>query len=218
MRSSWTGNPISTTELFFTGAKLYYSSVQAGGHYSEAKKTICINIVDFDAFDREDYHSCFEVREQASGEKLTNKLQIHFLELRKLNRFRKEKAAEAWLDLFNAKTEADIMEIKNNSTIPEVSNTAVKVMEFNADETLRYLAIREEMRRMDELSFLRDARNEGLAEGREEGLTQGREEGILLALNRIMISNNIGADAAMDMLQIPKEEREKYLNRLTAGG
>ena len=117
------------------------------------------------------------MRERSCGELLTEKLQIHFFELKKLEKYRRQRPVEQWLDLFNAETEGDLMSITKTTDIPEVGDTAVKIMEFNAEDTRRFLKIQEEIREMDEMIALRYARQEGVKQGIEEGLEQGVEKG-----------------------------------------
>ena len=116
------------------------------------------------------------MRERSCGELLTEKLQIHFFELRKLEKYRRQRPVEQWLDLFNAETEGDLMSITKTTDIPEVGDTAVKIMEFNAEDTRRFLKIQEEIREMDEMIALRYARQEGIEEGLEQGVEKGSRD------------------------------------------
>lgn len=68
------------------------------------------------------------------------------------------------------------MSITKTTDIPEVGDTAVKIMEFNAEDTRRFLKIQEEIREMDEMIALRYARQEGVEEGLEQGVEKGSRE------------------------------------------
>ena len=166
----------------FYWSKLYSEELKVGEEYGELKQTICINIINFDLFDCEDYHSNFRILENERGELLTDKFAIHFFELKKLGRFKKDRRMEDWLDLINAETESDLMEIQNKSTIPEVHETIVKLRELSADEKLKREAYYREKRMHDEASAIigsrREGRAEGLAEGLAKGLAEGREKGL----------------------------------------
>ena len=63
------------------------------------------------------------------------------------------------------------------------------------------------MRLWDELE---EARREGLAEGRALGLTEGKEAERLKLIRKLMETMGWTEEQAMDALQIPAEEREKY--------
>lgn len=55
----------------FYWSKLYSEELRTGEEYGELKQTICINIINFDLFDCEDYHSRFKVLETERHEVLT---------------------------------------------------------------------------------------------------------------------------------------------------
>lgn len=59
-------------------------SLEEGNRYRTLQKTIAVNTLDFDVFAGEQYHIVFHVREDTTGHMLTDGLEIHFLELRKL--------------------------------------------------------------------------------------------------------------------------------------
>ncbi len=82
----------------FHWSKLYSNDLKSGEPYRNLKKTICINIVNFNLFDTPEYHSHFAALEKNRGELLTDKFAIHFFELKKVNKARKHKPMEDWLD------------------------------------------------------------------------------------------------------------------------
>ena len=129
--------PAFKERTLFYWAKLYSEELKTGDEYGELKQTICINIINFDLFDCDDYHSHFRILENERNELLTDKFAIHFFELKKLGKFKKSRRMEDWLDLINAETEDDLMEIQNKSLIPEVQDTIVMLRELNADEKVR---------------------------------------------------------------------------------
>ena len=205
------------SRTLFYWAKLYYDGVNRGDNYNTARKTICINIVDYNISKIEDYHSCIEARERTTGEVFSDKFQIHFFELRKLDKYRKGKPVEEWLDLLNAKTEEDVMEIRSNTNIPEVKNVATKVSEFNADDAKRYRMIQEEIARLDELTEIdaafRAGREEGIEEGREEGREAGREEGGYNMLVSLVKEGSLPISTAAKKAKMTEEEFRKLLTK-----
>ena len=63
-----------------------YADLKRGEEYDQLKRTVAINILGFNLFDVKDYpnmHSCFGVYDIKTQCQLTNKLEIHFLELLK---------------------------------------------------------------------------------------------------------------------------------------
>ena len=162
----------------FYWSKLYSEELKTGDEYGSLKRTVCINLIDFNLFDCEDYHSQFSVMENSRHEVLTDKLAIHFFELKKSRKYHKNSPMDEWLDLINAETEGDLMEIQNSTVIPEVNKTILIIRNLSGDEKIRQEAYYREKRLHDEATALGHARREGIAQGRAEGLTQGRAEGL----------------------------------------
>jgi len=163
----------------FYWSKLYSEELRTGEEYGELKQTICINIINFDLFDCEDYHSCFKVLETERHEVLTEKFAIHFFELKKLSKFKKNRRMEDWLNLINAETEGDLMAIQQTTQIPEVKDTIVMLRQLSADEQVRMEAHYREKRLHDEATALGSARREGRAEGMIETLVALVNDGVL---------------------------------------
>lgn len=153
----------------FYWSKLYSEELKESEPYSTLKQTICINIINFNQFSCPDYHSHFKVLETERHEVLSEKFSIHFFELKKIKSAARNKPMEDWLNLINAETEGDLMDIQKTTEIPEVQKTIVMLRTLSADEKTRQEAYYREKRLHDEASALSSARAEGLAEGRAEG-------------------------------------------------
>ena len=162
----------------FYWSKLYSDELKTGEEYGDLKQTICINIINFNQFDCENYHSRFKVLETERHEVLTDKFAIHFFELKKLGRYKRNKRMEDWLNLINAETEDDLMAIQQETQIPEVRDTIVMLRNLSKDDKLRMEAHYREKRMHDEATALGHARREGRAEGMAAGRAVGRAEGI----------------------------------------
>lgn len=158
----------------FYWAKIYSEDLGSGEEYGDLKKTICINIINFNAFECNDYHSHFKVKEVDRNEVLSDKLDIHFFELKKIKSSVKHKPMEDWLNLINAETEGELMDIENTTQIKEVRDTIVILRELNADQKVKQEAYYREKRLHDEASALGYARREGIAEGEAMGRKEER--------------------------------------------
>ena len=152
----------------FYWSKIYSEELGSGEEYGDLKKTICINIINFVALDNPDYHSHFIAAEKNTGEILSEKFDIHFFELKKIKSSARKRPMEDWLNLINAETEGDLMDVEVNTNIQEVKKAIVVLRELNADEQLKYEASLREKRLHDEASALGCARREGEAKGRAE--------------------------------------------------
>ena len=89
---------------------------------------------------------------------------------------------------------------------------------FMQDEIERWQYEQREKAMRDYISGMRAWKREGLKQGLEQGLKQGLEQGIMQAslqnIKNLMENMNLSASQAMDALQIPAVEREKYTNLL----
>jgi predicted transposase/invertase (TIGR01784 family) len=65
-------------------AKMFVEQLKSGDKYQDLKKTITINILNYDIFPTiERFHTTFHIREDEQGFILTDRLEIHFIELDK---------------------------------------------------------------------------------------------------------------------------------------
>ena len=161
----------------FYWAKIYSEELGSGEEYGELKKTVCINIINFNALQNPNYHSHFITQEKETGEILSDKFDIHFFELKKIKSSAKNKPMEDWLNLINAETEGELMDIETNTQIKEVRDTIVILRELNADEKVKQEAYYREKRLHDEASALGNARREGRAERDAELIAKWRLKG-----------------------------------------
>ena len=187
----------------FYWSKLYSDELKTGDEYGSLKRTVCINLIEFNLFDCEDYHSHFSVMENSRHEVLTDKLAIHFFELKKSRKYHKNSPMDEWLDLINAETEGDLMEIQNNTAIPEVNKTILIIRNLSGDEKVRQEAYYREKRLHDEATALGHARREGIAEGLEKGRAEGRAEGrgeIKQELTRKWLEKGMTEDQIKELL------------------
>ena len=82
------------------------------------------------------------------------------------------------------------------------------------DEAVRRVKASEERRHEYMVGKIHDM--EMRAEGFEEGMGLGIEEGVFRSIRNVMDSLGCGADRAMDVLQVPAPERDRYVELLAA--
>lgn len=141
----------------FYWSKLYTQGFKEGQDYAELKETIAINILDFNLFDCEEYHSVFGVFEETRREKLSDKFRIDFLELKKAKKFKEMNGTMAtrkqmWMDFLNATSDDDetLSRLSDSTTNPVNSQAVGKAVavlkKMSADEkTLYEIEAREKM-------------------------------------------------------------------------
>jgi len=90
-------------------AKCYSRALDEGEDYNDLPRTICINIVAFNLFkDTKDVHSEFRALEVTRHTELTDKMSLHYFELKKLPEVTESDAGNVlklWLALFHAETD-----------------------------------------------------------------------------------------------------------------
>ena len=124
--------------------------------------------------DTEDFHSHFQVMEKNRHTLLSDKMSIHFFELKKINKKPdKGNKMKLWMQLINAETEGEL-EMLEQTNVKEIQEAVLILREMSADEKMKELARRRELALHDRITDIEVSREEG----RQEGLQQGRQEGI----------------------------------------
>jgi predicted transposase/invertase (TIGR01784 family) len=190
----------------FYWSKMYTGQIKSGDKYKKLKKCITINIVNYEFIPIEKIHTKFHLLEDSKNYKLTDVIEVHFLELpklRKLNEFEDNDAAFIdWLEFINADTKG-VMEVlaEKNENI----DRAYKIIQAaSLDEGKRLAYEARQMAIMDEATRIEEAKEEGKAEGKLEGKAEGKLETAIEMLR-------LGADIKLVSkgTKIPIEELEK---------
>lgn len=170
-------DPDYRDRVLFYWAKLYTSELKSGEPYGGLKQAICISIVNFNIFDGKDYHNEVNAVVKRTGEVFSDKLNIHFFELKKVNKTpNPQNSCELWLQFINADSEEDF-EMINQTNIPIMQKAVRVIYDMSEDTRIREEARMREKALHDEASALYNAKKEGLAEGEAKGLAKGLVEG-----------------------------------------
>jgi len=182
----------------FYWAQNYTKELKESENYINLKKTIGINIIEFDLFkDTKDIHSEFRALEVTRHTELTDKMSLHYFELKKLPKITNSDAKNAlklWLSLFKAKTDEEMEKIANiGGRIMKQAVTAYKNVvvsdTFQEAERVRQKA------RLNEAYALRNAMNKGIAKGKTQGKAEGKAEGITQGVRQTAKNmKNMGID------------------------
>ena len=154
-------------------AKMYASSIKKGEGYSSTKRAICIMIADFKVErlkEIENYHTKWNIREEEKRDIiLTDKLEIHIIELAKLkDKDSKEKLKE-WCKFIKAPESVE------EATMKEIKRAKEELDKISQDKKERRLAELREKAIMDEMAIRDSGYNEGKKDGIEEGLKNGKK-------------------------------------------
>ena len=138
------------------------------------KKSIVISITKGRLFPSlEDCHNIFEVRDRKRGLLLCDRLELHFLELSKIDdqkpvhTLTEIERLGAYLKFANIENRQDyVKQILSSEDIAMTENAYRKVTEDELEYERREARFKYQLQRNTELSV---ARNEGLEQGRNEG-------------------------------------------------
>ena len=157
----------------FYWAKLYSSELKSGEDYSELKQTITINIINFNMFDGDNYHTEVAAMIKGTDEVFSDKFSIHFFELKKVSRKPDpNNSRELWLQFINADSEEEL-DMLDRTNVPIMKKAVNVIYDMSEDTKIREIARLREKALHDEASALKNAK----AEGREKGRAEGRAEG-----------------------------------------
>lgn len=150
-------------------SKLYSGQLKSGEVYGSLNQCISINIINFNLFDCEKYHSSFSMREGSRNEQLTDKFTAHYFELKKIGKnIDKNNKQELWLRLINAETE-DELDMLQQTGVKQIQDAVVVLHKMSADEKTRELAEMREKALHIEATEKAHARAEGEAVGLKKG-------------------------------------------------
>lgn len=176
--------------ILFYWSKMYSSHISSGDQYYALKKTISIAILDYECFRSDDLHSCFHLTDQEHGITLTDVLEVHILELPKLDMLKeqgKDNPLIQWMKFMNASSVEELIMI---SEVNPAIRKAYQTLEvLSKDEETRKVYEAREAVLLDRALMLQAAEKKGIAEGIERGIEKGIEEGI--ALERESVARNL---------------------------
>ncbi len=154
-------------------SKLYSSQLEEGEPYSKLCPCISINILDFVLFgEHEDVHSEFSVWDVEHNKKLSDKMQIHFFELKKVkDGIDKNDRKNLWLQFIRS-TKKEEFEMLRTAEMSALDRAIDDLYNMNNNEKLKELARMREKAMHDKASELEEA----MQTGEERGLAKGRAE------------------------------------------
>jgi predicted transposase/invertase (TIGR01784 family) len=182
----------------FYWSKIYTEPLKSGEPFTLLKKTIAINIIDFDYINLEPYHTTFHLRENKQPDyRLTDILEIHFIELPKFRKAKPDlrKPLDCWL-LYIEDSPEEMRKMISN--IDPVIAKAEALLEHlgSLEEIRRYYELREKEIH-DEITRMTGAKAEGREEGREEGKLE-------MAKNLLLMGLDVGTVAKSAELPVEK--------------
>ena len=214
---------IEQRDTFYLASN-YVNEIKEGEPYTNCKKSIVINILNFMYYKRNEYHSVArmifeEPKEEERVEMgykeedryMTKYLEVHIIELPKfkIKNPKMHTKLEEWLWLFIGSDEKVKEASKKNKEIEKIKRKLAS-MSLSPEERNNYeyrlRAIRDEA---DAIEYkTKQAKEEGIKEGVEKGIKQGIEQGIEQTAKE-MLKNNFTIEQIQVITKLTKEEIEK---------
>ena len=189
-----------------------YQTLHKGEEYQDLRRSVTINLLNFHLLPQENPHTMYGLYDIQSGHRLTDDLEIHFLEIPKfkLKSIKEMKRLEKWLAYFSNKlNERETEELAMSEAAISEAIQAEQI--FMQSDVERWQYEQREKALRDYLSEIRATR----AEGRTEGRMEGAAEATLHNLRSLMHELSLSPDRAMDILHIPAADRPRYLQLLS---
>ena len=184
----------------FYWAGLYYTGLKKKGEYKENKRVITINIVNFDMFKEGPYHEKIELRRKYKNILLTNKLEIHFIQLSKFlkeGEEEKDKKMWQWLTFICNKNRKEVERVMKENKEIEKANEELEYL--TGDDAVRRIAFLREKAERDYISNMSGAREEGIEEGEKKKTIEIAKE---------MLAKGIEIELIKEITKLTEEELE----------
>lgn len=195
----------------YYNGRLYISGIHQGEDYSKLGKVISINLLNFNYLPYQEFHISSHFRiDQYPMEILTDKQEIHFIELKKFyneDNWDINNPLHRWLKYFDRNIDKEELKelIRMDGAIAKAEERTKKVA--SSEQELRYYEALEDARR-NMISSHRYHKEQGYKEGEAKGKAEG-EDRLAELINKLMKDNRM--DELQQILDIPNL-REQYYN------
>lgn len=185
-------------------SKMYSETIKESEIYTALKKSIVINIMDFDIIkETKKYHTKYSILEVEEKFPLVDDLEIHYIELQKFQPDKdpeEMKAIELWLSFMKKAGKEEIKKIIKRKE--ELGIAMEMLKKISADEKLREKYAAREKARLDAISSIKYAEMKGIEKGKAEMLIKQftKKFGVLPATLQDRIRN-----AALPILDLLAE-------------
>ncbi|MFE4714770.1 Rpn family recombination-promoting nuclease/putative transposase [Paenibacillus sp. NPDC056722] len=150
----------------FYWSKRYASQLQEGEKYQELKKCVTINILNYAFLSNNDYHNVFHLREDRTLVPLIDDIEVHFLELPKLDErsVPSEGGLINWLLFLKGADTSQWEVLKMNEPGLEKAMDTLQYLSQDSDARRLYEARQKYLH--DEASMVEGAKSAGIIEGK----------------------------------------------------
>ena len=199
--------------LLFYFSKLYLKEIGKGEDYRIAKRVVLIAIIDYNLkieIEDKKMETIWQIVEKNHPKTiLTNKFEIHILELEKVKeeyKKNKENKKAQWLLFLDDPETKEVKEIMEKNE--DVKEAVIEVLKLSQDEQLQREAELREKAIMDEKAIYQA----GLDNGKEEGEKLGRKKGRVETMKEVakkLLKQNMNIENVAEITGLTIEEIEK---------
>ena len=180
-------------------SKMYEEQLNEKEDYSKLIRTVCINILNFKYLKTENFHTGYRFKEIKTNEELTDVMEVHFIEIPKLNDSSDEKdMLVAWTEFLKDPESEKVRDLE--LSIEEIRQAKDELIRMSNDKKQRELYDMRANSLRDKISEL----NAVEKKGREEGIQEGRKE---TAKNLLKLGVSI--DVIIEATGLSKEDIDK---------
>lgn len=192
-------------------SKLYEGQLENGENYQKLSRTICINLLDFNLLNHSKFHSVYRLKGCHTNEELTNVMELHFIELKKMQDVQRvedvKSKLEAWLYFINQPDSELVQELeKVEIEIKEAKAQLVRLSE-DRKEGEQYEKRRES--RLNEVSTLAYAEEKGMVKGIEQGAKIEKIE-IAKKLLDVLDDETISLKTGLSLEEVKEIRKEQH--------
>lgn len=151
---------------FFYLAKLYPEGLTKGSDYTKLLKTISINIIGYNEFEKDHCHSIFRLKDEENSDAYyKDVMEIHFLELKKvaIDHIEDETLLD-WLKFIKADNDEVVKALSEKNK--DIYKAKEKLEELSSDEEIRSIAENRAKYLSDYATDTRGYYEDGLKDGR----------------------------------------------------
>ena len=203
------GHQAFTERMLVYWAKMYGSQGKVGDSYNQLNKAVQIIIVNFALLSKKHYHSMFQLMDPEDGTIFSYHLEIHVLELPKVDGelIENPNNLEKWLLFIKGDKKLKEALAMESSTLKEALS---EIERLSQDPATVQMAISREIHLRDQLQREEDAEVRGTEKGIEKGKQVGahlREQEIILN----MYGANMPAETIAQLTKIPLVKVQKII-------
>lgn len=180
-------------------AKLYQSTLGRGENYNNLRRTVAINLLGYEYLPLSGFHHMYGLYDETGKHRLTEDLEIHFLELPKVTRqdIRSMRTLDKWMAFIGNKLSDEEMEAIAMSEAA-IDTAWDRIEAFMRDAGQRRKYEQREKFEHDYVSDMEGSWKQGMQQGIQQGISKGRQLGIAhMAMNMLRVGTPVATVAQM---------------------